>query len=485
MKRNLVVTLTVLALLVGTISVVSAQGPSGTYASGIACANLGTSAATISLVFYNANGSTALSYTDPSTIAVGASRNYFTPSSPAGLPSGFVGSAVVSSDQPLACTVNTQAVGAGVGTVSNPARVDTSAGVTSDKVSTTLYAPQVIKALGGFNSYVSVQNTDNAQQTVYMSYVDRFGVAYPAARESFAVPAQSSHIFYQTQNANLPPGFLGGATITSTGNLAAVVAFYNDAADIGRTQFNTYTAFPSGANKVLLPRVVRNYYGFQGGISVQNVGASATSITITFSFVGSTYVVPNININPGATYSPYLPNVSQLAPVDALSVYQRTGNAVVQAAPGGSIVVIVNEDNRGTCNTAPGCGTIPPEQVGFSSTYTGFADGGQTNTIFFTQVTRRAATVFSGGFQLANTTSTATTCNITYSGAAAANETGVALAGNGSLSRFAPNVLNLPDGFNSSVKVVCGQPVVGIDNLAARSTGYFGDSFASANGLNQ
>jgi hypothetical protein len=462
-----------------------AQGPSGTYASGIACANLGTSAATISLVFYNANGTTALSYTDPATIAVGGSRNYFTPSSPAGLPSGFVGSAVVSSDQPLACTVNTQAVGTGLGTAANPARVDTSAGVTSDKVNSILYAPQVIKALGGFNSYVSVQNTESAAQTVYVSYVDRFGTAYPAARESFSIPAQSSHIFYQSQNANLPSGFLGGATITSTGKLAAVIAFYNDAANTGRTQFNTYSAFPSGANKVLLPRVVRNYYGFQGGLSVQNVGTSATAITITFAFAGNSYSVNNVSINPGATYSPYLPGLAELAPVDALAVGQRFGNAVIQAAPGGSIVAIVNEDNRGTCNSAPGCGTIPTEQVGFSNTYTGFTDGAQTTTVFFTQVTRKAGSIYSGGFQLANTTGTATTCNITYSGAAGANESNVALAANGSLSRFAPNVANLPDGFNSSVKVVCGQPVVGISNLSARTTGYFGDSFAAANGLNQ
>jgi hypothetical protein len=437
------------------------------------------------LVFYNADGTTALSYTDPTPIAIGGSRNYFTPSTPAGIPSGFIGSAVVSSDQPLACTVNTQAVGTGLGTVANPARVDTSAGVTAEKTSSTLYAPQVIKALGGFNSYVSVQNSESTAQTVYVSYIDRFGVPYPSAKEQFTIPAQSSHIFYQSQNANLPAGFLGGATITSTGNLASVVAFYNDASNTGRTQFNTYTAFPSGANKVLLPRVVRNYYGFQGGLSVQNVGVAATAITVTFSFAGNTYVVGNVSILPGATYSPYLPGLAELAAVDALPVGQRTGNAVIQAAPGGSIVAIVNEDNRGTCNSAPGCGTIPTEQIGFSNTYTGFPDGAQTTTSFFTQVTRKAGSIFSGGFQLANTTGVATTCDITYSGAAAANETGVALAANGSLSRFAPNVASLPDGFNSSVKVVCGQAVVGISNLSARSTGYYGDSFAAANGLNQ
>ncbi len=65
----------------------------------------------------------------PLPLVAGASRSYFTPNTPAGLPSPFIGSAVVTSDQPVACNVNTQVVSAGVGTASNPARAGTSAGV--------------------------------------------------------------------------------------------------------------------------------------------------------------------------------------------------------------------------------------------------------------------------------------------------------------------------------------------------------------------
>jgi len=487
LNRHKVLALTLaLAIMLASFGAVAAQGPTGTYGSGIACANLSaTNPASIVITFYAADsGAVTLLYADPSPIPVGASRNYFTPSTPPGLPGSFLGAAVVSSSEPLSCNVNTQVVTAGVGSASTPARAGTSAGVDSTQADPSLSAPQVLKGLAGYNSYIAVQNTTNGSLTAYVSYADRAGVAYPAARESFVIPAQSTHVFYQAGNANLPSNFLGGATITSTGNLASVVNFYNSGASASAAHFHSYNAFPTGGTKLFVPRFVRNYYGYNSGLSVQNVGAASTSVDITFTFNGVNYVVNSGSIAPGATYSPYAPNIAPLAPVDALLVGQRTGSAVIQAAVGGSVVAIVNEDNRGTCNAAS-CPPLPPEQIGFGSTYGAMLNGSQTTTIFLSQVPRRAGGFFSGGFQIANTTAGAGTCTIQYSGAAAANETGVALPANGSFSRFAPNVANLPDGFNSSVKVTCTVAAVGITNFSARSATYFGDSFITANGLNQ
>ena len=464
------------------------QGPSGTYGSGITCTNLGSSATTLfQIVFYNSDASTvALSYDDPNPIAAGASRNYYTPSTPPGLPSPFIGSAVVSSDQQIACNVNTQVVSSGVGSSSNPARVGTSSGVDSSRTSTSLFAPQVLKGLSGWNSYIAVQNTESSAMTVNVSYIDRFGTAYPAANESISIPAQSNHIFYQGDNTNLPSNFLGGATITSSGEMAGVVNFYNTGVDATTSQFLSYTAFSSGANILYVPRFVRNFYGFQGGLTVQNIGGADTSVTVTFSFAGSSYIYTSGTIIPGATLSLYAPNITELTPVDALPVGLRTGSAIIQAATSGSIVAIVNEDNRGTCTPSVSCGTIQPNFIGMGSTYEAFADGTQTGTVFFIQVPRHVGSAdYSGGFQFANTTGTATTCSIEFPSNPAANQSGVALAANGSLSYFAPNIPSLTDGFNSSVKVTCGQPIFGISNLSARNTSYLGDSYATADGLNR
>ena len=478
-----------LAILLVGASVVAAQGPSGTYGSGIACTNLSTTtAANLVISFYAADSSTVvLSYADPTPVPAGASRNYFTPSTPPGLPSAFLGAAVVSSDQPIACNVNTQVVTAGAGTTTTPARIGTSAGLDSAETGAALYAPQLFKnfSSSNWNSYVAVQNTTSSPLTVYVSYVDRFGTAYPAARESFVIPAQTSHVFYQASNVNLPNNFLGGATITSTGNLAATANFYNGAANYQNAQLHSYNPVMAGASTLFVPRFVRNYYGFNSGLSVQNVGAASTSVTVTFTFAGNSYVVNSGTIVPGGTYSPYAPNISQLAPVDSLGVGVRFGSAVIQAAPGGLVTAIVNEDNRGTCGSAS-CPGIPANQVGWGSTYNAVPNGDQSPTVFFSQVTRNVSSAqFSSGFQITDASGTGGTCNIQYSGASAANETSVPLAANGSISRFAPNVANLPDGFNSSVKVTCTVAVVGIANLSGRNAAYYGDSMTTANGLNQ
>jgi len=329
-----------------------------------------------------------------------------------------------------------------------------------------------------------VQNTTNSPVNVTVTYKDRYGTDV-AGSETATIPAQSMHIFDQSSSTILPANFLGSATITGSGAVAAIVNFHNGATDSTSSQLHSYTAFSTGGNKIFVPRFVRNYYGFNGGISIQNIGGAATTVQITFTFAGNTYTYNSPSIASGASLILYAPNISELSPVDALPVSQRSGNAVVQAASGGIIVAIVNEDNRGTCNAAS-CPSIPANQIGWGSTYEAFMDGTQRNTIFFTQLTRRVGTQqYSGGFQVANTTNTATTCNIEYSAAPAANETGVPLAANGSFQRFGPNISNLPDGYNASVKVTCGQPIVGIINLAARNEAYYGDSMITVNGILQ
>ena len=109
----------------------------------------------------------------------------------------------------------------------------------------------------------------------------------------------------------------------------------------------------------------------------------------------------------------------------------------------------------------------------------------ETTTLFFPQVPRNKSS-FSGGFIVANTTDTAGTCDITFSGVPAATLTGVALPAKGSISRFLPNIANLPDGFNAGVVATCTVDVVGIANWSANvGSNKLGDSFVQSNAINQ
>ena len=478
----------VLALALALVPAGLAAGPAGSWVSGITCQNLDASnVASVDFLFYNPDGSIALDY--PDFIPAGGTLKYFTPSSPAGLPSPFLGSAVVSSNLVLACNVNTQLNS--TGTLASPFRVDTSGGFSDAQVGTTMYAPQVEKTFSStWNSYLAVQNTTNASVTVQVSYKDRNGVAVPTATESRVLPAYGNTIFYQSDNANLPAGFLGSAVIASTTPtttpIAVTVAMYNSGADYTTAQFLTYNSFPKGSTLLYIPRIVRRYYGYNGGLTIQNVSGTPTNVEVDFFFGGNqyTYTTPS-QIQPGASAILYMPNIAVLNPVDALSITQRFGSAQVKVLDaGGSVIAIVNEDNRG--NAADNNGTpVPVERIGQGASYNAIPDGSQTDNLFFVQIPRAAGGIYSGGFIVANTTATATTCTFTYAGVPAATQTNVPLAANGSISVYAPNVPNLTNGFNASVTAVCGQPVVGLGNFSAvPGTGKYGDSLSEKSGLN-
>jgi hypothetical protein len=474
----------IIALLFTLVPAASAGAPPGNWVSGITCQNLSSSdSATISLNFYQEGNSTpVLSYPDPTPIPPGGSRLYFTPDSPPGVPSGFLGSVVVSSTTPLACNVNTQTTGNG--TSSNPYRIGTSAGLGGSEIAPTMFAPQVMKNLAGtWSSYIAVQNTTLSDTNVTVSYKDRFGNAIPAAEEKVEIKAQSNKVFYQNDNSGLPNGFLGAAKISAddgTSGLAVTVNFYNSGSSSSTSQVHSYNGFSSGATKLLVPRFVRNYYAYNGGLTIQNLGTNPTTVKITFRIGGNTYIYNSGTINPSSALPLYAPNIAALNPVDSLQVRDRFGSAVIEVTSGGGpIVAIVNEDNRG------GSG-VPAERVGQGSTYNAINDGAQSSTVFFAQITNKAGGIFSGGFQVANSTSTPGTCNLSYNTDTNANETNVPLPGNGAISRFAPNVPNLNVGYNSSVTVTCTQPVVGISNLAVEAnSGKLGDSLTTGNGLNQ
>ena len=472
-------------LVLSNVATAHAAGPSGNWRSGIACQNLDTTGdASVVLTFYpEGSGTAAISYTG--TIPAGGSKNWLTTSSTTmpGFPSGFIGGGVVSSDKPLTCNVNTELNGA-LGTTSSQYRSGTSSGLGGNQVGPKLYVPQVMRNYYNYNSYVAVQNTGGSNVTVNVKYFNSAtGAEVTSAAESATIPAQSTKVFYQADNTNLGT-FLGSMTIEaadSTTALAAVANIYNNLSDYTKAQLQSYNGVASGASTLLVPRFVRSFYGYNSGTSIQNIGTAAINITITFSFAGNTYVYNSTNpVQPGASLALYAPNIAALAPVDTLPVASRSGSAIITATkvnsgdPDPVIVAIINEDNRGGSDVW---------RNGQGSTYNAFPLGSETKTVFFSQVTRKVIGFISGGFQIANTTNTDATCDITYAGVPAAKETGVALSANGSLLRYAPNVANLPDGFNAAVTVTCTQPIVGISNFQA--IGKYGDSFIQTTGLNQ
>ncbi len=477
-----------LILMFILISSVSAQGPLGDWSSTISCQNLDLdNAAEITLSFYSeVGGSEIASYND--TISPGGSRNYYTSDVAIGVPNDFSGSVVVSSLKPVVCTVNTQ--NAGNGSSENPYRIASSSGLDELEVASTIYAPQVMKAYSGWSSYISVQNASDSAVTVQVSYKDRNGTDIPEAAETAQIPSHSNTIFYQTENVGLPATFIGAAKVTATspaeGQIAAVVNFYNAGSDAGTSQFHSYNGLSAGATKLYIPRAVRRFYGYNSGITIQNVGDVDTTVTITFNFDGQSYVYQSGTIDPSTALLLYLPDVSALDPVDGLAISQRFGNAVVEASnPEARIVGIVNEDNRGIPDDNDG-NLVPVERIGQGSTYSAIPAGTETKDLYFPQVMRNVDGIFSGGFFFTNISGQAGFCEIHFTGVPEAKLDDFDMPINESKSYYAPDIPNLPDGFNSSVRVSCNIEVIGIQNYAAKpESGKLGDSFTQNNGFNK
>lgn len=449
-------------------TVASAQGPSGSFASGIACLNLSNVSGVATISFYNQQGSSVTSVTkDP--FAPNAPWLLFTPSI-SNMGEGFLGSAVVSSSQEVACSVNTQSAPG-----STTTRVGTSEGVSGADIGTKLFATQILNALGGFNSYVAVQNAESSTINVKATYLNSAGSE--VANETVPIPGNSSHIFYQdASNIGLPANFIGSATFESvdgTSKLAGSVAIYNTAS----AQLLSFNTFKEGASKVYLPRLSKNLsgVGYTSGWACQNLGPGSADLSMAISMLDQdskqtiSATITKTGLGVGQSWLGYIGNPTAPA-IDAIG--KGFGSAVVTSS-GGLIACTVNEDNRS-----------PSALNGQGSTYGGVPDGQQSTKMNFPQIVALGTSSFRGGFQIANTTASDTTCTYTFSNGDVVSN--APLAANGSNSVFAEAVLtNNKTNFNGSVIAECGQPIVGIYNLSVIGATASGDPFSTNNGINQ
>jgi hypothetical protein len=126
-----------------------------TRVSGITVQNQSAAAtANVTIDFFQQDGTKLSAATITAQIAPGGQRTWYSPNI-AGLPAGFMGSAVVTSDQPVTANVNTQTPSE-IGTDPfDPARVGTSSGVITP--STKVYVTQILRNVAGWNSTVFVQ----------------------------------------------------------------------------------------------------------------------------------------------------------------------------------------------------------------------------------------------------------------------------------------------------------------------------------------
>lgn len=482
--RKILIAVVLTALFAAAVAGGAAAFPGGTWVSGVTVANLEADDATVSIVFYNSDGSVALTF-DGGTISGNGSKGWYLPTQVTGLATPFIGSAVVQSDRQVAASVNTQ-----LPSGSNPARVGTSVGVGSP--SETVYATQLHKDYYGWNSYCAVQNAGSDAVSVGAKFYDNTGAEVLSTSQS--IPGYSSYVFDQGEEAGLPAGFNGSAKFTGDAShpLAVVCNFYNTGANANTSQFHSYNGMGSGGTEVIIPRIVKDYYNYQSGLRVQNISASDDiSVTVVFNFNGTEYTLVSPDFGPGQAWGPYMGDEAQLAgATPSLAGVSGSGSAVVTVNnPGGDklIIATVNEDNR-----------VNP--AGRGATYEGAVPSEGSGTLVFPQVASEYYG-YSSGIQVAKVEAGTSTCTANYAaggnGIAAFSDSFSLTDANPSWSQFAPNASGMNaghsnDDYSSAVTVVCtGAKVIGITNLSFRGdvdtryTTLTGDSFTTARGVNK
>jgi hypothetical protein len=297
----------------------------------IAVQNTGASQASVTIT-YKAGGA-GNNYTAPAvSIAPGASA-IFDQSTETNLGAKFVGSATVTSAQPLAVIVNQ--VGTG-----NLKQLLTYSGFSGGSNSMAL--PLVQQANGGFSTGISIQNSGAVDANVTVTYGPNLvaGGAALTADTATLQPGQST-VFLKSAAAK----YVGSATVTTAAANQEVVVVVNQSSATSGTSYeglNTATA----TNRVSAPLLMAANGGFFTGVQCRNVGSGSTNITITYS----------PNTVPGSTFSPPATTVSDVAAGGAANIQQNfaqkyVGGGVISTSPESNIVCIVNQ-----LNNTPGAG---------------------------------------------------------------------------------------------------------------------------------
>jgi len=268
--------LALMAALLGFTTSAKAAAYGTNFTTSITYQNVGSGPATISLDFYSQANGTPINITLPA-LAANAGSSLFV-GSISQVSSGFKGSAVMSSDQPLVATL-VQVPPNGSVVTSRPLSNSFSGGAAS------VLVPTALKNMFGYTSMISIQNVDTVGADLTVEMIPVSGTTITDTVTNLPSGAakyydMGTFITGATFNGSVrvtakktgtsTPGSIVGTSLETgtTGNLA--YAFE------GATEFSNKVYMPSAFCRWLASQ----YYSYY---AVQNVGTSPIDFTVTYS----------------------------------------------------------------------------------------------------------------------------------------------------------------------------------------------------------
>jgi hypothetical protein len=353
-------------ILLVAVPMAGAQG-GGNWDSSFNVVNLGTANATVTVTFYAENGTpttpTQLGTStgpigNPFTLAPGSSVEVL-PFQTDELADGRY-SVVISADQPVAAIANlTNWIAQGGVPYYNG-----SYSGAADEGTLPVYMPAIVNGYYDWNSHLSIQNLSGSALDITADFYTEGAATVCHTETNAATPAYSSwHLDVGALDLSAcdvnADGYNGSAIVSASGPLAVVdnqtadTSFYGLS---GRTQ--TYNGFTAGGMTLYAPALYYNYYGWDSSINVQNIGAAATDVTVTYS---DGYVA-TVNVPAGASTLFYQWQEGQDGHHTALTAF---GATITAAEP---LVAVVN-----AASNQPNAWGTPQDQA---QSYNAFAAGG-------------------------------------------------------------------------------------------------------------
>lgn len=356
--------LLVLVFLLGAVGVSSNPAKAETfsqYVSGVTMQNLSSNSATVTASYYDSAGNVVDTTTD--TISAYGVKDY------ASIPvdTGFRGSLVLSSDQPIGAVSTLRGDNKGRGAYTAAA-----------EGSTTVTLPMLMKNWGSsnWNTWIAVQNTGTTSADISVDYAAC--ASSPDRTETNVAPGAMVTFEQNTETCLTASKVLTSAVITSSQPVVAVVAQESSVVNASLVS----TGFAAGDTNPVIPLMNSNNpstAGWRTAISIFNQGSQSTDVTLTY-----------VQASDGSTCTE-----TQTIPSQSSIVFGGnnliTGQPYITCAAGarlvGSAYVTANTTSQ------PLVATVNQDRGGLASAYGATSASAGTPKVFFPQIQDRNGAV--------------------------------------------------------------------------------------------
>jgi len=333
MKKTLAIlfTLALVFAVFGAANAAQAAGArSASWVVSVTYANVGTADTEVQVNFYQEGSATPIVFDplDGGTLGAGAGRSFFI-GKVGGIDSGFRGSAVMASSQPLVATVVqfSQDAGFKMRLLSN--------GFQGSQASDTFYIATTLANTFTRTTVFSVQNTEAEEITATIEFFNDSGTS--VGTKQYDIPAYSTKYIEMDKTADTglaSDTFNGSATVTavlkSDGTtpanvVAGISELYTDRNVAGN--FEGFADFDA-ATTIYMSTGLCGNSNLDTFYAVQNAGAGDTAITVTYYDKNGAQVAED---GPYTIGSGQKKSIRTCNPNDGTDMTNFTGSAVIES----------------------------------------------------------------------------------------------------------------------------------------------------------